>query len=217
MDRSEFTFGGDFGHSIGRKAALWCGYRYGIQEQATLFDSNEDYDNRFHRFLAGVEGDPTDWLKATIAIGPELRRFGSDVAGGFGSRERMNVFVDAALTFTLSPSDTVRIAAKRFEQPGSGGRSTYQDLTIDMNWRHELNARWTIGLGGRAYNTEFRKPAMRDDWAFTGTAFVNVTMTERVNAEFSCVLEKGLTHTPHASGREYTRHLLSIGVRYTFR
>lgn len=68
----------------------------------------------------------------------------------------------------------------------------------------------------RAYNTDFLAPVVRNDWVLSGNALVNYTLAARWNAEMSYVYERGLTRTANASGREYERHLIALGIKYTF-
>jgi len=216
-DRNEFTFGVDVGHQFARRTfAAVAGYRYGIQDQDAFLGNPVNYDSRFHRMLFGVEGKPRPWLKANIALGPEFREFAGTVAPGFGGLQRWNFYVDASLAATVSKADTLTFSAKRFEQPGSSGRATYQDGTYDLTFRHKLDDRWTIGAGGRGYNTEFRRPAHRNDWVLSGSAFVNCAVDKHLSVESSYVFESGLTLNANSSGREYERHLVALGLKYTF-
>lgn len=121
------------------------------------------------------------------------------------------------MTATASPSDTIQLSVKQFEQPGFGGRSAYEDLTIDLGWRHKIRQHWTIGTGGRADNTDFLAPIVRNDWVLSWNAFANLAITPACSAECSHAFEEGFTGDPHASGREYTRHLVALGLKDTFR
>jgi len=216
-DRDEFTFGADLGRYFQTNSfALVAGYRYGVQHQEAFLGNDVHYDSSFHRVLFGIEGRPLSWLKANVTIGPEFREFRNHVASGFGGLQRWNLFVDASLTATLSPANTLTLSAKRFEQPGSSGRATYQDGTYDLTLRHKLDEHWTVGVGGRGYNTDFRQPTKRDDWVISASAFVNYSVDKHFSAEASYVHEKGITLNSNASGREYDRHLVALGLKYTF-
>jgi hypothetical protein len=217
VDRNELLGGVDFGRRLSDKVSVWTAYRFGAQDQSQLLAFPEEYDNTFHRALVGVEGQPEEWLKVSIALGPEFRRYGDKVPAAFGDHDELNLFVDASSTVTPSKADTLTLSVKQFQQPGFGGRSAYKDLTCDFTWRHKLDPRWTVGLGGRAYNTDFLDPVIRNDWVLSANALVNCAVTSHLNAELSYVFEDGLTRDANASGREYDRHLVALGVKYVFR
>lgn len=215
VDRGEVTAGLDLGYR-GESVVLWIGYRYGAQEQARLLQFPEEYDSRFHRVLFGIEGRFTSWLKGSVNLGPEFRRYGNKVHANFGDRDELNFYVEANLTLTPTDADEITLLAKRFEQPGSSGRAAYEDSTYEIAWRHKFCDTWTVGLSGRAYGTAFLKPAQRDDWIFSESVFVNYRLRKSLDMELSYTHESGETTTPAASGREYRRHLVAIGVRYQF-
>lgn len=216
VDRHELVGGVDFGWRLNDKTSLWAGYRFGVQDQARLLNFSEEYDNTFHRVLFGVEGQPAKWLKTSIALGPEFRRFGNRVPTKFDSRDVINVFVDASVTLTPCKTDAITLSVKRFEQPGFGGRSVYEDMTGDLSWKHTFNPRWSAGVGVRAYNTDFLEPIVRNDWVLSANAFVNCAISAHLSAELSYAFEDGLTCDSKSSGREYERHLMAAGIKYVF-
>lgn len=215
-DRNEFLGGLDAGRKITAAASVWIGYRYGAQDQSRVLQFPEEYDSTFHRALFGVEGELAKWLKVSLALGPEFRRYGDKVPATFSDRDELNLFVDASATLTPTKADTVTLSVKQFEQPGFGGRSTYEDLTCDFTWRHKFNKRWTVGAGGRAYNTDFFLPVKRNDWILSANALINCAFTPALSVEASYVFEDGLTRTPNSSGREYERQLVALGLKYVF-
>jgi hypothetical protein len=216
VDRREATVGADLGYYLRPQLGGLVGYRFGAQEQAGLLSFPEHYDSTFHRVLLGLEGQTMKWLKLSLMTGPEFRSFEDSVAAGFGDRDKINFFVEGTATFTLSKADTLTVLVKRFEQPGSSGRGTCQDFTTDLSWRHRVGERWTCGLGVRGYNTQFRQPVKRDDWVVSANALVNFAFDRHWGAECSYVCERGLTRNDNASGREYQRHLVALGIKYSF-
>jgi hypothetical protein len=215
VDRGEITAGADLGQQLAA-VALWGGYRFGLQEQVQLLQFPEEYDSTFHRILFGLEGCPASWLKLNVTIGPEFRRYDDTVPATFGDRAELNLFFDSRITITPTQCDSITVTAKHFEQPGSSGRAAYEDSTYELCWRHQVAAGWTAGLSGRAYSTDFLKPAQRDDWIFSQSAFVNWQLSRNINAEISYTHESGETATADASAREYDRHLIAIGFSYNF-
>ncbi len=216
VDRNEFVAGADFGRKAIGEALAFVGYRFGFQDQSQLLQFPEEYDNHFHRLLAIVEGKLFPWLNAAATAGPEFRRYGSRVPAGFGDHDELNLYVDACLTATPDPGDTISVSVRQYEQPGFSGRSTYEDLTYDLAWRRKLTDRLTVGVGGRAYNTDFLAPAARNDWILSGNGLLNYRFTPHFSAEASYQYEKGLSEIPFLPGREFERHLVALGAKYTF-
>lgn len=216
VDRKESTVGADVGRSVTAGSLAWLGYRYGEQDEALLLGYPEEYDNRFHRILGGVEGTFWPWLKATVAVGPEVRRYGDGVPASFGDHDRLNLFADASITVIPSQSDSVVFSARNFQQPGFSGRSAYDDLTLDVAWRHRVGADWSLGVGGRAYSTDFLAPAVRHDWVLSVNGFVHYDWSRHWSSEASYAFEDGETKDPGASGREYQRHWVALGVKVVF-
>ncbi|MBX3746078.1 MAG: hypothetical protein KF833_12300 [Verrucomicrobiae bacterium] len=217
VDRADVHGGVDLGTKVADGLCAWVGYRYGFQDQAGLLSYPEEYDSTYHRVLFQVEGSPVRWARVAVAIGPEFRRFGDRVPASFGDRDVRNLFIDASGTLTLGPSDTATVSVKRFQQPGFAGRSVYDDTTYELRWKHTFSERWDVVMGGRAYNTDFAYPAVRDDWIFSVSAAVSHTINSQFNAEISFTHEVGESRIPDTRARDYHRNVAAVGLRYTFR
>lgn len=219
VDRNDMNGGADVGYKVTPDLSLLAGYRYGIQNQAQLFSeiNPAHYDNTYHRALLGAEGKIFDWLKVSISAGPEFRYYDGIVAKGF-ERNELYAYSDTTLTASLTKADTVSFSAKRFEQPGFSGRSAYIDSTYELSWRHKFTDKLTIGLGARGYNNDFLKPsATREDWILTGSLLANYAFTERCSAEFSYSYDDAESLVANTPSREYTRNLISLGIKYVFK
>lgn len=216
VDRNEYVGGLDVGRAVGEAASAWVGYRYGSQGQSALLNQPNEYDSRFHRVLLGFEGAVADGLKANVSLGPEVRRYGEKVPAAFGDRDVLYLFVDATLTATVTKADTITLSFKQFELPGFGGPSAFLDATLDLGWRHRFSSRWTVGAGSRAYHTDFLAPVVRNDWILSGNGWLNCTVTKALGAEVSYGFESAISKVPHTEGREFDRHLVSLGLRYQF-
>jgi hypothetical protein len=217
VDRNEVTAGLDLGRRLSDTWSASLGYRFGQQRQAQLLDFPERYNNTFHRVLAGVEGNIATRVKLNLTIGPEFRRYGNHVPIAFGDHDRLNLFFDATAVLRPTDRDTFTLSARQFQQPGFSGRAAYDDLLAELAWRHRLSQTWTIGVGGRAYNTDFLAPVIRDDWIFSANALLNWAVAPRLNAECSYQFEDGQTRDWNAAGRTYARHLVALGLRYDYR
>ncbi|MBL9137847.1 MAG: outer membrane beta-barrel protein [Verrucomicrobiales bacterium] len=217
VDRNDFNGGVDVGAVVHKGTRAFVGYRYGRQDQAKLLSYPEEYDNEYHRILFSLEGTPWKWLKAGISLGPEFRHYGDKVSPLFQDTDELNLFVDGSVTLTLGAADTVVLSVKQFEQPGFGGRSTYEDLTYDLTWRHKVGAKLTLSVVGRAYNTDFTYPTMRDDWVLSGGVAATYNLTQQLNAELSYTFEDGESRVPNTWARDYTREVVALGIKYVFK
>ena len=138
------------------------------------------------------------------------------MAPGFEDRNVVCPFVDSAVTASLTKSDTFSLSAKVFEQPGFSGRSTYVDSTYEATWRHKFGEKLTLGAGLRAYNTDFRKPVERNDWIVTPNIVASYAFNRHLNSEVSYLYDDAFSLVTNTQGREYTRSMASLGVKYTF-
>ncbi|MHB1305746.1 MAG: hypothetical protein ACYC23_01540 [Limisphaerales bacterium] len=215
-DRKEISGGLDIGRKLTGKFSTFVGYRYGWQDQEDLLDRGIAYDNHFQRVLAGFEGQLLEWLKLNVAVGPDFRQFGDQVAPGFDRSDTV-VFLDAAAVITPMAGDTITLSGKRFQQPGFGGRSIYDDSTYELLWRHTFARKFTVGLGFRAYQTDFTPSAPRNDWIFTYSALAGYAFNAKLGAEASYSFDDGFSHLENLENRDFTRHLVAVGVRYSFK
>lgn len=219
VDRSDLNGGLDLGCQITEKGRLWLGHRYGVQTQAPLFRDIDPthYDSSYHRLLVAVEGQLTPWARASLSLGPEFRHYGGVLPAAFHDIHRTYFYSDSTLSLRLTEKDQVEFGVKAFEQPGFSGRSTYFDLTCDATYRHKFSDKWTVGLGGRAYNADFLIPAVRNDWILSAHTYVSYQIAKQLSGEVSYVHEDGESRVDNTNGREYRRHLVAIGFKHTIR
>ena len=90
------------------------------------------------------------------------------------------------------------------------------DGTYELTWRHKFGERATVGLGLRAYNTDFLKPVNRNDWIVTPSILGAYTFGRHLSAEISYVYDDAFSLVPNTQGREYIRNLASLGIKYSF-
>jgi hypothetical protein len=214
-DRSDYQAGADLGTTLGA-FTTFVGYRRGYQHQSRLFGTGAYYPSHYDRLLLGVEGPVTSKLKVKLLAGPDFREIGGVIAARV-DRNSTELFVDSSMTYTPTASDTITLAARRFMQPGYGGRSIYTDSTYDLIWRRKLSAAWSVGASYRAYNTDFRPAARRNDWIYTASLNTSYTLNPRTTLEAAYSRDTSDSDIPSTPGREFTRDLFSIGVRYQFR
>ncbi len=214
VDRDELMVGFDVGYQVIPNTHLIAGYRFGLQRQAELLGNPLEYSNHFHRVVVGIEGKPLDWMKLAVMGGPDFRDFGKDTAPGFDD-EQTRWFVDALITLTFSPNDELVFSARRFTQPGFGGRSVYDDATYRASYKRQLTKDWSAQATVQAYNTDFFSPAPvgRDDWIYTLGLSAAWRFTPNLSAEAGWSYDLGESDVPATSGREFHRNWVWIGLK----
>jgi hypothetical protein len=214
-DRRDVAIGFDVGTKVRRETSAFVGYRHGVQRQATVLTSPIQYGNTYDRVLAGLEGKPWSWLKGTVTLGPDFRTFGENVPAGF-VRRKTRLYGDAAVAVTASKADTLTLTAKRFEQPGYGGRSAYEDSTYEIGWRRTFSDTFSTSLGARVLNWKFESPVNRNEWWYG----VAVTATRRLGAHSQAVVTHSYdrvdSRVPGTAGREARRQQSSLGCKWNF-
>jgi len=164
----------------------------------------------------GVEGAPTPWLKLALLGGPDIRTW-SDAAhrvSGFHSSETL-YWIDAAVTLLPTKRDTVTLLNRRYEQPAFTSQSVYEDITYSVSWKHKFDDHWTAAAGFQLYLGDWQAPVNREDWIYTPTASVSYVW-RKLSAELAWSYDWVESQVANTSGREFTRHLVSLGVKYAF-
>ena len=181
---------------------------------------NSPYDNTYNRILAGVEGAPLAWLKLGVLAGPDIRQFDHDIPGF--DDNKMLYYVDAFVTFVPTEQDSITLSNKRFEQPAFSSFSMYQDITYEISWRHRFNEHWATTAGLKLYIGGWQHPVYRDDWIYTPSVGIGYSYNKHLSAElaysYDWVQNQISTSAPgatYANGREYTRNLVFLGVKYS--
>jgi hypothetical protein len=215
VDRNDFNVGVDAGYLAVKDGYLFLAYRRGWQHEHSLPPGSYDYSNDYQRFLIGFEGKVTDWLKFNLFIGPDWRDFNHHTPPGFNTTP-VKLFVDGSATVTLSKTDTVTLAVKQFEQPAFGTPSAYEDITYEITLRHRFNDQFTATAGFKAYGGDWEAPVRREDWIFTPGVGLTYTHNPHFSTELSYSYDWVDSLVPNTSGREFTRHLVSLAARYSF-
>jgi hypothetical protein len=220
VDRAEYQAGADLGTKLGAYTA-YLGYRYGYQDQSLRFGTGTDFSNNFHRVLLGIEGTVTSKLKIKLQGGPDFREIVGNIPSTVASSST-EFFCDSSIIYTPTKADTFTLSARRFMQPGYTGRSLYTDSTYDLTWNHKITSAWSVGAGYRAYNTDFQPVATRNDWIYTTSINTSYALNAKTSLQASYSRDISSCDVAGASsvvaaGREYTRDLVSIGLKYQFR
>lgn len=217
VDRNDFAVGMEIGYRVLKEKDAYAvvGYRYGYQDEPPLPWSDIDYSNHYNRIVFGFEGKLTDWLKLIGVIGPDYRNFTGTTSSGFNDDPTL-LYYDATLVVTPTKKDTITVLLRQFGQPAFGNPSFYQDITYDLLWRHQFNAAFATTIGFRAYGGVWVTPVQRNDWIYTPTILMRYAPTRHFSGEISYTYDDATTRVPDTSGREYTRHLVSLGLKYAF-
>ena len=215
VDRNDFTVGMDTGYRAFKNAHLVVGYRYGFQQEPALPGKTNHYSNNYHRFVLGLEGKLTDWLKITGVVGPDYRDFCCEVPAGFDDHHTA-LYYDATIALTPTKQDTITLAARQFEQPAFGTPSVYEDITWEINWRHQFDAKLALTTGFRAYGGDWLPPVLRDDWIYTPSVCLSYVPNRHVSGELSYGYDWSKSYIANTAGREFTRHLVSLSLKYAF-
>jgi hypothetical protein len=215
VDRNDFTVGMEVGYKAFKEAYLVVGYRYGYQDEPPLPWSPFDYSNNYNRFVLGFEGKVTSWLKIIGVIGPDYRDFTGTTAPGFDDHAT-KLYYDATITVTPTKQDTFTVLLRKFEQPAFGNPSVYEDITWEVLWRHQFGEKFSVTAGFRAYGGQWLDPVTRDDWIYTPSLLVRYSPNKHLGAEFGYTHDRAESRVPGTSGREFTRNLVSLGLKYAF-
>jgi hypothetical protein len=225
VDRQEFVGGVDVGYKEFKNTYLVTGFRFGRQNQSTLPGANgtttySHYGNYFERILVGVEGSPASWLKLAVLGGPDLRQFDSGTPTGF-NRNNLLYYWDASATVLPDKYNTITLKSTRYEQPAFSSFSMYEDIKTDLAWRHKFSDQLAAQIGFTLYIGDWQAPVNRDDWIYTPNAAVDYNFNKHWSAGFTYSYDwvdsrVSSSVEPLTSSHEYTRHLVSLSVKYVF-
>jgi len=217
VDRNDFAIGMEVGYRVikDKDAYAVMGYRYGYQNEPPLPWSPFDYSNHYNRFVFGFEGKVTDWLKINGVVGPDYRDFSGTTAPTFNDHPTV-IYYDASVVVTPTKQDSITVLFRQYSQPAFGNPSFYHDITYDLLWRHDFGTQFATTIGFRAYGGEWSPPVQRNDWIYTPSFILRYTPTKHLSADVSYTYDDATTRVPNTSGRAYTRHLVSLGLKYAF-
>jgi len=215
IDRQDVNGGLDVGYRVAEKTHWVLGYRYGHQDQFRLFAVDSPYDSSYHRVLVGVEGTPANWLKLAVLGGPDIRDWGDGTPAGF-DRDEMLYWIDASVTLLPTKQDSIVLLNRRYEQPAFSSHSVYEDITYSVAWKHKFDDHWAAGAGFQLYIGDWQAPVNREDWIYTPSASLSYTHDKHLSGELAYSYDWVESQVPNTAGREYTRHIVSLGLKYAF-
>ena len=221
VDRWEVNGGMDIGYEAFANTKLVVGYRYGHQQQGEYLGTPSPFCNDYQRFLLGIEGMPASWLKLAALAGPDVRDWCGKTVPGF-DRDELLCYIDASATILPTKNDTIALRVTRYEQPAFTSPSVYEDIKYDLTWRHKFTDQFTAGAGFTAYLGDWQGPVDREDWIYTPSVMGSYAFNSHVTAEVSWSYDDAVSDVPnspsapYSKGREFTRNLVSLAIKYTF-
>jgi hypothetical protein len=70
--------------------------------------------------------------------------------------------------------------------------------------------------GFKMYGGDWPAPFNREDWLYTPSVTATYAVNKQVAIDVSYLYDSAASKVPNTKGREYTRHLASLGIKYTF-
>ena len=215
LDRNDLNVGLDAGYKAFADGYLFLAYRWGWQHEPKLPRVSYDYSNNYRRLLVGFEGRITRQTKLNLFVGPDWREFNHRPPEGFDPNPRLT-FIEGNLVHDLSKRDSVALTVRRFVQPAYGAASAYADITYEGVFRRVINDKVSAHCGFKAYAGQWLEPVMRRDWIYTTSAGISARTGNTTTAELAWSIDRAQSDIPDKPGREFTRHLVSVGLRSAF-
>jgi hypothetical protein len=220
LDRNDLSAGIDIGYKALPQAYVLVGYRYGFQNETPVSWSPTHFSNRYHRFVLGLEGKLTEWLKVTGVVGPDYRSFHNNHTSQGFDDYHTTLYYDASIGLLPTKADTVTFLFRQYEQPAFGAASVYEDITWEVSWRHQFEGGLAVSTGMRAYIGDWLAPVSREDWIYTPSATISYVRDRHLSGDltysYDSAESKVMNSVLNTSGREFRRHLVSLAVKYAF-
>lgn len=215
VDRREANLGLDVGRQVGAKTKVFAGYRFGWEVQGHLVGSPYHYDAEYHRPVVGIEGQPAKWITANLSLGPDIHHTTGPHPPTFET-DYTTLWVDGVVTLLPTKQDSCVLTWRANTQPAFASCSVYDDITYDFVFKHTFNSKWSALTGYRLYIGDWFAPVTRDDWINTVSAGVAYKHNQHLSAELAYAYDWVDSKVPNTAGREFTRHLGSLSLRYAF-
>jgi long-subunit fatty acid transport protein len=97
----------------------------------------------------------------------------------------------------------------------------YEDTKTDLAWKHKLNDHFSTNLGFTLYVGDWEKPVARDDWIYTPSAGLTYNYDKHLSVDLAYSYDwvdskVSAGEEPLTDSHEFTRHTVSLAVKYTF-
>lgn len=235
IDRADVNGGLDLGWKVTKDMAVTVGYRYGHQYQQALPNSVDtstvngqqmESSSDYQRVLLGLEGKPVKWLTVKLAGGPDFRAY--DTAAPMDNYNPVAFYGEAALTATISDSQSLAFTYKQWQWVSSTGKVPYVDSTYALTYHWNATRQLGLDLGAKFCNSDytFASPVktsgscLRDDAMYSLSAGLSYAFTPHFSAglSYACDFGRNLQENagPLASYREFDHQLVSLSAQFKF-
>lgn len=183
VDRYDIQGGFDLGRAYPAKGPdYFLGYRRGYQYQDNDFDatSRRNASNRYHRYLAGLDGKLTKDLKISSQAGWAIHHYSDDPKVFAGDSTQEGLFTDITLTWAINPQHELQLKTLQARGVSSGGTNAFLNSAHSISWKQTLDKKWSSALTARLGEREFA-PSKRDDLGYLATASLTWTPTAQLS------------------------------------
>lgn len=231
-DRADVNGGLDLGYRVTKDLAVTVGYRYGHQYQQAYtpaVDATVGPDGRpmqstadYQRLLFGLEGKPWKWLAVKLACGPEFRDYNSSAP--VNDSRPVNYYGEAALTATLSPSQTLAFTYKHFQWVSSTGKIPYADSAYALAYHWNATKQLGVDLSAKYLDADYTygnvASSLRDDVMYSLSAGVSYAFTPQFSTSlgYTCNLGRNAQDNVGALAgyREFDQNVVSLAAQFKF-
>ena len=219
VDRYDANGGVDAGYKISRDFAATLGYRRGYQYQSAFSWNTASNSNEYNRVLIGFEGRPCAWLKMDMQAGPDFHEYDVSQMQAGHAAAVTSFFADGKMTAEWTRNDALSCSIKQWQWVSSTGACTYEDKTFDFSYKHKFSSEWNAVLGYTIQGAVYNAPTVRSDWQYTYSAGLRYECNEHFSISADYAYSRGENESEIsnlAPGREYDRHLVSLGLKAAF-
>jgi opacity protein-like surface antigen len=225
LDRFDVNVGPDIGYNVTRDFAVTLGYRAGHQGQS-MFGNNQgagatggSANNNYQRALVGLDGKPWPWLKMDVSAGPDFRHYGNDIPSS-EDRNFNRIYSDSKLSFLVTKDDTISLLIKQWQWLSSTSVTTLEDECYRIGYKRQWTREFSSEVFAQYADYNYDTYLNRDDNITTFGTTLTYQFNKHVTVDLAYSLDRGGTaYIPGATqpvGRDLTRHLASLGIKYSF-
>lgn len=225
-DRYDVNGGADFGYKIAPKLALTLGYRYGHQFQQQYSFSTNSSSSDYQRVLAGIEGNPWNWLTVKMQSGPDFRSYEGNSATHntpVNDLHPVKYYGEALMVAAFAPGNTLTFKYKLWEWVSGSGKVPYSDGAYELAWHYKLTRKLDFDLGGKLSSWDFTSGNLstcrRHDLLYTASTGVSYAIKPHVSISLIGTADWGRNDENNVTNpetREFDRQFVSLGTQWKF-
>ena len=225
-DRYDVNGGADFGYKITPSFAATLGYRYGHQYQQQYTFSPYSSSSDYQRVLAGVEGNPWNWLNVKVVSGPDFRSYEGNSTGHItpvNDLHPVKYYGEALIVATFAPENTLTFKYKLWQWVSGNGKVPYSDGNYELLYHVKLTEKFACDLGGKLMSWNFNSGNLptcrRHDLQYTTSAGVSYAVNHHISFALTCAANWGQNAEANVTNpqtREFTQQLIALGTQWKF-